>query len=51
MKFLAVSGHIIIIVVGIPMVAVLVKSLRDNRIELLMKMNIDKLGSDIDALI
>ena len=51
MKFLDVSGHIIIIIVGIPMIAILVRSLRENRIESLMKTNIEKLGTDIDALI
>lgn len=51
MKFLQVNGHIVIIIVGIPMIAFLVRSLRENRIESLMKTNIEKLGSDIDALI
>lgn len=51
MKFLEVNGHIVIIIVGIPMIAFLVRSLRENRIESLMKTSIEKLGSDIDALI
>ena len=46
-----VSGHIIIIVVGLPLIGILVRSLREMRIESLMKVNIEKLGSDIDALI
>ena len=51
MMFLQVDGHIIIIIVGIPMIAYLVRSLRENRIESLMKTNIDRLSTDIDALI
>jgi hypothetical protein len=51
MMFLQVDGHVVIIIVGIPMVAFLVKNLRDSRIETLMKSSIDKLTTDIDALI
>ena len=51
MKVLNVDGHLIIIIVGIPIITLLVKNLRDKRIEILMKTNIDKLKLDIDALI
>lgn len=51
MKLLHVNGHIIIILVGIPLISFLVKNLREKRIENLMKINIDKLKLDIDALI
>ena len=51
MKFLNVNGHIVIIIVGIPLIAYLVKSLREYRIEILMKTSIDRLNTDIDALI
>ncbi len=40
-----------IIFAGIPLIAWLVKNLRENRIEQLVKQNIDKLQVDIDALI
>ena len=51
MKFLGVSGHIIIIIVGIPLIWFFVKSLRDYRIESLIKTPVEKLASDIDAVI
>jgi hypothetical protein len=51
MKFLSVDGHIIIIIVGIPLIVLLVKSLREYRIETLMKIGIEKLNTDIDSLI
>lgn len=51
MKLLTVNGHIIIIMVGIPLISLLVKYLREKRIENLMKTNIEKLKLDIDALI
>jgi cytochrome b561 len=51
MKLLDVNGHLIVIFVGIPLIAWLVMNLRDQRIEILMKTNIDKLKLDIDALI
>jgi len=51
MKFLDVNGHIVIILVGFPIIVFLVRSLREYRIEVLMKTNIDKLNTDIDALI
>ena len=46
-----VSGHIIIIFGGIPLIIYLVHSLRKHRIEQLMKTNVDKVQIDIDALI
>lgn len=51
MKLVDVNGHIIIIGVGIPLIVYLVQNLREQRIENLMKTNIDKLKLDIDALI
>lgn len=51
MGLLDVSGHIIIIFIGIPLISLLVINLREKRIENLMKTNIDKLKLDIDALI
>jgi hypothetical protein len=51
MKFLGVSGHIVIIIVGIPLLWYLVKSLREYRIEMLIKTGVDKLGTDVDALL
>jgi hypothetical protein len=46
-----VSGHIIVIFAGIPLLCFLVRSLREKRIESLIKTNIDKVQLDIDALI
>ena len=51
MKILEVNGHLVIIFVGVPLISLLVKSLREKRIESLIKTNIDKLKQDIDALI
>lgn len=51
MKLLDVNGHIVIIFAGIPLVSLLVKSLREKRIEQLVKTNVDKVQLDIDALI
>jgi len=51
MKLLQVDGHVIIIFIGIPFISLLVKSLREKRIENLLKTNIDKLKLDIDSLI
>jgi hypothetical protein len=42
MKLLAVDGHIVVIFAGVPLICLLVKSLRDKRIESLVKTNIDK---------
>ena len=51
MKLLDVNGHIVIIFAGMPLVSLLVRSLREKRIEQLVKTNIDKVQLDIDALI
>jgi len=51
MKLLDVNGHIIVIGVAVPIITYLVKSLREKRIENLMKTNIDKLKLDTDSLI
>jgi hypothetical protein len=51
MKLLEVNGHLIIIIAGFPLITNLVRNLREMRIEVLMKTNIDKLKLDIDALI
>ena len=51
MKLYYLDGHLIVIFVGIPIIALLVKNLREKRIESLMKTNIDKLKVGIDALI
>lgn len=51
MKLLRVNGHIVIIFIGIPFIAFLVKNLREKRIETLLKTNMDKLKLDIDSLI
>ena len=45
------NGHIIIIFGGIPLIVLLVKSLREYRIESLMKISIDRVYYDFDALI
>lgn len=51
MKFLGVSGHIVIIAVGIPLLWYFVRSLREYRVEVLIKTGIEKIGSDVDALL
>jgi hypothetical protein len=51
MKLVKVDGHIIVIFAGIPLIAYLVHNLRENRIDQLIKLNVDKLQIDIDALI
>ena len=51
MKFLNVNGHLVIILVGIPMITLLIKFLRDYRIEVLMKTGIEKVKTDIDSII
>lgn len=42
MKLLDVDGHIIIIFVGIPLITILIKNLREQRIEILLNTSIDK---------
>jgi len=51
MKLLDVNGHLIVILLGIPFISLLVRNLREKRIEALMITNVDKLKLDIDALI
>jgi len=46
-----VNGHLIIIMVGIPIIYLFVRNLREIRIRILMETNIDKFKLDIDALI
>lgn len=43
-------GHVIIICIGIPIIAGLVKSLREMRIQTLLLMNVDKMKTDFEAL-
>jgi len=51
MMSLDLNGHLIIIFVGVPILAALVRNLREIRIRHLMETNVDKLKLDIDALI
>lgn len=51
MKLLIVNGHLIIIFAGIPFITLLVRNLREKRLDALMMTNIDKLKLDIDSLI
>ena len=51
MKFLKVDGHIIIIFAGIPLIVLLVKKVREYTLERLMKLSIDGIKTDLDALI
>ena len=51
MKFLKVDGHIIIIFAGIPLIVLLVKKVREYTLERLMKLSIDDIKTDLDALI
>jgi hypothetical protein len=50
-KILTVSGHIIIIMIGVPIIINVVIYIRRQRIEYLMDNTIDKINNDIDALI
>ncbi len=51
MQLVEVDGHIIIILVGLPIIVYLVKNLREMRIETLMHTTMDKINNDVDALI
>jgi len=51
MKLVKMDGHIIVIFAGIPLISILVYNLRETRINHLIKLNIEKLQIDIDALI
>ncbi len=46
-----VSGHLIIIAFGIPLIAYSVRNLREKRIEHLLLLTLEKIKSDTDALI
>jgi hypothetical protein len=49
MQILDVYGHLIIIIIGIPIISALVNNLRHKRIENLLLTNIDKLKLDVDV--
>jgi len=51
MKYIHINGHITIIFMGIPLIYVLVVNLRQRRIDKLMDLSVEKVKSDIDALI
>jgi len=51
MMFIHLTGQVIVIIIGIPLLAVMVKYVRDKRIENLLSINIDKLKRDTDALL
>lgn len=44
------SGHITVIIIGIPFVILVMKSLREQKIEWLMSTTLDRLTKDIDCL-
>ena len=44
------SGHLIVILIGIPIVVIVMKRLRANRIEWLMSSSLDKFTKDIECL-
>jgi hypothetical protein len=50
-KLLTVSGHVIIILLGVPFIVNIVIYLRKQRIESLMDNTMDKINNDVDALI
>lgn len=50
-KIITVSGHVIIILLGIPLIVNIVVYLRKKRIEFLMDNTMDKINNDVDALI
>eukprot|EP00347_Sterkiella_histriomuscorum_P007426 403348965 len=50
-KFTDIQGHLIIIFCGVPIVVYFVTYLRERRIELLLNQNLDKINTDIDAMI
>ncbi len=51
MKLITIDGHIIIIFIGFPLLALLVYGLREKRILSLTRTPIDKMTQDIDCLI
>ena len=50
MMVINVYGHIIIICIGIPIIAGLVKNLREMRIQNLLLLNMEKMKTGVDAL-
>ena len=50
-KIITVSGHVIIILLGVPLIINIVIYLRKQRIEFLMDNTMDKINNDVDALI
>jgi len=51
MMIINVYGHILIICIGIPIIAGLVKNLREMRIQHLLLLNMEKMKTGVDALI
>lgn len=51
MKVIEISGHLVTIFFCIPLIVYLVRALREKRIDYLLNCNIDKIRTDIDALI
>lgn len=51
MQLASVNGHIVIIIMGIPLIVFLVKNLKERRLENLVNSTIDDIKSDSDALI
>ena len=49
-EFYEISGHIIVIALGIPIVCQLSKSTRETRIEVLMTTTTEQMKNDIDSL-
>lgn len=49
-EFFRVHGHIVIILIGVPIMCYLVKSVRDSRIESLMSKTTEQMSNDIDSL-
>lgn len=50
-KLVVVNGHIIILLMGVPLIIYLVYQLRQRRIDLLLDQSIEKINNDVDALI
>jgi len=51
MQLFEIKGHLIIILMGVPLVCFLVKALREKRIEKLIVSTTENLKSDVDSLI
>lgn len=50
MEFWTVSGHITVILIGLPIVVTVMRYLRNQKIEWLMSTTLDKFQKDIDCL-